>query len=144
MGGCPFVSSERSFVTRSPGCTAVAILGMFTMLSGAPATRADEAISLTWNACPVDAGAAHDISFACADNVTPHALHVSFTLATPVDKVVGAEMVVDLQSATPTLPDWWKVGTGGCRAGALTGSLSFGETACTDPWNGLGSVSFPS
>jgi hypothetical protein len=99
---------------------------------------------LTWNACAPDPGAAHDAVFGCADNTSSYALHAAFTLAAPVDSVLGAELVLDVQSAEPTLPNWWQVGTGGCRAGALTGSLAFGTSGCADPWAGQATVGFPS
>jgi hypothetical protein len=65
-------------------------------------------------------------------------LFCAFTVAAPVDSVLGIEAVVDLQVDTPGAPDllaWWRLGPGECRDGSLDASQDYSTFhACTDTW----------
>lgn len=114
------------------------------LLHAAPA-RSAEGLYLTWDACAFDPSASPVRAFACDTNDDTLRLYVGFTLAQPVDEVIGLEVVVDIQHEAPTLPDWWRMDGAGCRAGALRADTRFGSGAgCTDPWAGAGVASFPS
>ena len=114
------------------------------LLPLAPAAARDAAaqpgIALTWNDC-VLGGAAGDLFFDCTSNEGQEELFCAVRLQQPTDSVIALECVVDLQHADPALPNWWQVGSGGCRAGNLTASADYsGLAACADPWSGAGSA----
>jgi hypothetical protein len=133
----------------SVGRTLHALAALATALGlGVGTARAGEGLHLTWNECANGSGVSGRTG-ACTVNTGEQRLYVAFTLSSPVDQVLGTEVVVDLQAAASTLPDWWHFepadpGLGlpaGCRYGALSASSDFtGETACTDPWLNLGSA----
>lgn len=110
------------------------------MLIACGIARADEALYLTWKECwqagPI--GAPSNIVPQCGVSTQVNRLFCAFTVATPVDSVLGIEAVVDLQvddpGATDLLP-WWKLGPGECRDGSLTASQNYSAFhACTDTW----------
>jgi hypothetical protein len=47
----------------------------------------------------------------------------------------GIEAVLDVQTADPTVPDWWRLlGSGSCRSG-MSGNFDFGaNVVCLAPW----------
>lgn len=47
-------------------------------------------------------------------------LVVSCVVPMQFDNFVAAMSVIDVQTASATLPDWWRMDAGGCRAGAFT------------------------
>ena len=75
---------------------------------------------------------------ACDTNAGSHTLIGSFVAPPGVDSMSANEVVIDLESASPSLPDWWKMRTGLCRAGSLTWSFDFtgGPFTCYDYWQG--------
>ena len=122
-----------------------AALGTLALLLVAPQARAQvplSGISMSWNDCVGGATASPDLSFGCNDNVSLFRLVCALALDTTQSDLIGAELVVDLQSSVASVPDWWRLdGTGaaGCRAGALTASFDFSASpACTDAWLGQG------
>jgi len=121
---------------------ALAWIACLTLTAGA--AHAGEELHLSWDACDSDAGAAHNRTFDCVDAGATHVLHAAFTLAAPVDSVFGLEVVVDLQSASTTLPDWWRLDGTGCRTGALSADLLFGTTSCAPAFGPTALASFPS
>jgi len=78
---------------------------------------ADQGIYLDWDQCG-PTGAAQQ-TFACASNTGSENLYCGFTLATPLDQVLGVEIVIDVIHSESVLPSWWQLGVGGCRYGAL-------------------------
>ncbi|MGH7741280.1 MAG: hypothetical protein ACRENS_04585 [Candidatus Eiseniibacteriota bacterium] len=99
-------------------------------------------ISLTWSDCPGGATAAADYSYACSGNGDVITLVCSITPSQSISNVLGAELVVDIQSPDSALPDWWQLGgmgSGGCRGGVLATDFDFaGNPGCTDAWNTFG------
>jgi hypothetical protein len=76
-------------------------------------------VNLRWDNCYADGGASNR-NFACNTNDGQDQLVGSFELAQEVDRVVTAEIVLDLRSASATLPAWWNVfNSGSCRPLAL-------------------------
>jgi hypothetical protein len=64
----------------------------------------------------------------------------SFALNVDMPRMVGAEIVLEGQlNASGGLPDWWELGAGGCRSGALSADASFAaspNSRCLDGWRG--------
>jgi len=87
----------------------------------ATATAASAAgLNLAWSNCAGDGGVQSTV-FACNTNTGNHGLVGSFVLDADISYVTGNELVVDLQSASAALPDWWQFTTAGvCRQTALS------------------------
>lgn len=102
------------------------------------AVPAAEGIYLTWNDCYVGSSQDPNRNFDCASNGGQSELFCVFTMPQSADKIVAVEIVVDIQHAAATLPDWWRFDAGGCREGFnLTAAADFpGKTACLDMWQG--------
>lgn len=94
-------------------------------------------INLSWNDCG-ESGIANRIS-SCTSNATVSVLFVSTYPSLPKTQLNGAEIVLWLESSTPTLSPWWNLQPAGCRAGAVVGAFNFlaGPFNCVDPWAGL-------
>ena len=75
-------------------------------------------LNLAWTSC-VSEGGTSNLDFACNDDFAQLSLASTFVLAAPISGVTGVEILIDLISATPTLPAWWDFGTGGCGEGNL-------------------------
>jgi hypothetical protein len=104
-----------------------------TLAATSPAARAAEGLFLTWNDCALAPGAAADLSQACASDIGLQALYCAFRLPAPADSVLGVEIVVDVQHADATVPDWWRFDVAGCRAGSLGAGFDFtSQSACAD------------
>jgi hypothetical protein len=99
-------------------------------------------LTLAWNDCLGGAGAAQNLAYACSGENDVFTLYCALAVAQSVPGVIGAEVVVDIEHASASLPDWWQLGgsgTGGCRAGVLSASYDFSaDPGCTDAWQTLG------
>jgi len=115
-----------------PGRAALLLLAAVV----APAPPASAGLHLTWNDCAQGSGASPNLDFACSSSSGQSALFCAFTLAQPVDSVLGVEIVVDLQHGSPVLPDWWRFEAGGCREKLLRADDGLGDTDCLNPWTG--------
>jgi hypothetical protein len=94
-----------------------------SVVSAAPGTN------LRWNACLGDGGAPNR-AFACNTNVGFNSLYGSFEIGADILQANGLEIVIDLASASPTLPAWWSFkNVGSCRQTALSLSVSGALTA---------------
>ena len=99
-----------------------AALGAVLLLALLPSAhaRAAQGVNLAWNQCFGDAGAVQNGVFACDTNAGSHVLYGSFVLGAAFPIVIGLEMVVDVESASPTLPAWWEFRNDGtCRTTSL-------------------------
>jgi len=101
---------------------------------------AQDTIHLTWNDCALEQAGAPDLSSDCSSDEGENALYCAFTLASPLDDVLGIEVILDLQHSASGLPDWWEIlGEGACRDGALRVSGDFtANGVCVDTWHDLG------
>ncbi|HEY6194904.1 MAG TPA: hypothetical protein VI504_07675 [Candidatus Eisenbacteria bacterium] len=89
-------------------------------------------LNLAWTTCASQGGTAN-LDFACTDDFAQLDLAMTFVLAATAPGVTGIEIVVDLISATPTLPAWWDFASGGCGAGNLFARAAApAGTLCTD------------
>ena len=110
------------------------------MLLAASATLASAAgVNLAWNNCVTDGGV-QNITFACNVNTGNRGLVGSFVVDGDIPIVNGNELVVDLQSASAALPDWWQFTTAGvCRQTALSIAAHNGAN-CPDMFEGQASM----
>jgi len=102
----------------------------------ATATVASAAgLNLAWNNCVGDGGVQSTV-LACNTNTGNHGLVGSFVLAADIPDVHGNVLVLDLQSASVALPDWWQFTTAGvCRQTALSIAAHSGAN-CPDMFEG--------
>ena len=122
---------------RLPGPLPLLLTACGALAAAVPAARAAEGLFLTWNDCALDPGAASDLPQACASDLGQQALYCAFRLAAPADSVLGVEIVVDVQHAEATLPDWWRFDVSGCRSGNLAAGFGFtSQSACVDSLHG--------
>jgi len=97
-----------------------------------------QGINLGWDDCYQGTPAMMQ-TFACdSDAGPPFTLVASFVPGPEIDRVVALSAVFDLCTMPYALPDWWRVGTGDCRQGAISASFDFtsGPFSCADPWQG--------
>jgi hypothetical protein len=118
---------------RSPARILCSVLVACLLAVAPSAVRAAEGLYLTWNDCALGAGATHDRGSGCTSETGQQSLYCAFGLPAPVDSVLGLDLVVDVQSADPVLPDWWRFDSGGCRAGSLSAGFVFPSSSpCGD------------
>jgi hypothetical protein len=116
------------------------------MAGGAASQSLLPGISLTWNDCPGGVTASSDLAYACDANTDNFNLICSAVVSAPLAQSIGAELVLDIQSSQPGMPDWWRfdgLGTGGCRAGTINGDFDYSSSpTCTDVWafNAFGGI----
>jgi hypothetical protein len=109
-------------------------------LAGAVPARAQEALYLRWNECASLGGTA-DRGFNCVSDLQVDQLVVSFQAGRVIDQVIGIEVVIDLQHSAASVPPWWQMGLGGCRASDFVPSADFTPTpGCDDAWQGHGTA----
>jgi hypothetical protein len=94
-------------------------------------------LNLGWNECEGQP-ASLNRTFACNTNLGTHTLVGSFVTPCCVTAMSANEIVMNLQSASPTWPAWWGLRTGLCRAGSLFANFDFtaGPFLCLDYWSG--------
>ena len=114
-------------------------LGLCALLA-ASASAAPPASGLVfrWNHCAGDGGATNRV-FACNTNAGSERLVCSYQTDATITNVSGAEITVDIRTASAALPLWWQFrNVGTCRVSAL--SMNFTADAswvnCVDQWNG--------
>jgi len=117
-------------------------LAVLLLLGGvvtAPVASADAGVNLSWDACSPEGGV-QSKTFACNTNTGTSMMVGSFILSADQPNFVGAEITIDIQAQSDSLPSWWQFKNAGtCRQGALSLNFSFGSdpnTSCTDPWSG--------
>jgi hypothetical protein len=115
------------------------IAGALLALTASMAS-AQGGINLSWTDCGVAGLAAK--TFACTNNSGSDILVVSAVSPAPMNQLVAAEIVIDLQSNQAVLSDWWSLTTGtGCRPTSLSGLANFATLpgTCLDTWSGAAS-----
>ncbi len=90
-------------------------------------------VNLRWNDCyGGGSGGAQNNAFACLSNDGTHTLVGSFNLDANITQVRRCDAVVDLASASGTLPAWWAFKNSG-TCGVLAANGVFGAyTGCED------------
>ena len=121
----------------------LALLFGMTLLAGASLAprRADaEGLSLAWHDCRAPGGGGFALqSFGCTSDIVTLPLFAGFSLDTPVDSVIAMELVLDVAVAAETLPAWWRMEPGQCRAGGWAADASLAGS-CADAWAGDGTA----
>jgi len=103
-----------------------------------------QGINLAWRNCiAVTAGATSaqaNVANACDGGGLVYKGVMSFVAPSALVQFVGVQMVVDLQTDQPTLPDFWRMGVGECREGSFVFPASLSgignTTTCRNPWAG--------
>ncbi len=90
--------------------------------------------------CQQYAGLAQTKTFACAVNTGGNLLVVGFQLAAPI-QCIGLDVFLYGMTNAATVPPWWQMGAGECRAASLTVNNVFGGdgSGCQDAFGGLSS-----
>ena len=118
----------------------LAVLLLLSGLVSAPVVSRAAGINLSWDACSPEGGV-QSKAFACDTNSGSSTMVGSFSLSADQPNFVGAEITIDIQAQSDSLPSWWQFkNAGACRQGALSVNFSFSSdpnTDCTDPWGGL-------
>ncbi len=103
----------------------------------ASAASAAPGINLSWTACGITG--TDSKTFACGVNTGSEVMVASYVAPSGTSGITGMEAVVDIQSSTPTMPDWWMFKNAGtCRQTALS-SLPAGASCDGDYWAGQAS-----
>lgn len=115
------------------------------LIAGTVSVASAESISMFWDDCGAGGGVQNK-NFACASNAGQADFYVSCDPPAGVVNTNGHNHLIDLQSASDPLPDWWDFkNSGTCRINSL---LAFGDfsvgtsggTGCPDPWGGTGNA----
>jgi len=114
------------------------------MLAVSVSLASAQGINLAWDDCGTSGVASKN--FDCATNSgIPFTMYGSFVPPAGVNEFLGISSQVDVTTTSPTLPDWWKHGTGQCRGTAgLTVSFDFtsGPFTCADFYVGSAAGGF--
>ena len=115
--------------------TFLAALLLIGLASPPASATPTEALRMAWDDCPLSPAATSNETFACDTNLGSLPLFCAFSVAHPIDQIIGLELVVDFQSSAATLPDWWLLGAPpDCRHDELVASLDYaGTSGCDDP-----------
>jgi hypothetical protein len=123
------------------------IVAAFTLLTlpalAHPAAVSAAGINLSWNDC--GAAGTTNMNFACGSNSGSATMVGSFVAPSGITELIGVTATLDMWSSPDSvgtqIPDWWQLGTGGCRSGSISASYDFaaGPYTCIDPWSGQAS-----
>jgi hypothetical protein len=99
----------------------LSLLIAVAVLCAGPAARAG-GVNFNWGTTCYSEAPLYGLTFACNSNTSPAAwtMTASFMVDTEMADFVGVEISLEGQSASPLLPDWWKLGATDCRAHAMT------------------------
>ena len=116
----------RSLLLKCGGVAAVlvAVASPLPLFAG-------EGLYLDWGLCG-PTGAVQQ-SFACDSNIGSENLYCAFTLATPLDQVLGVEIVIDIVHSQSVLPSWWQLGVGAAVTGRWRPMVSLRRTGIARP-----------
>jgi hypothetical protein len=109
------------------------------LVLGSPAS-ATPGVNMSWDAC-TPGGGVQAKTFACDTNDVSNVMYGTFILAANQPNFTGAEITIDLQAQSDSLPSWWRFDAGSCRESGLYVSFTFSsdsKTYCKDPWGGHG------
>jgi len=94
-------------------------------------------INLAWNDC-YGGGGVVNRSFACNTNAGNNDLFVSFDPPVDIFDVNGSNPIIDMQSASTPLAQWWQFkNVGTCRQNSLS-AIAVPTGTCLDTWAGQG------
>jgi hypothetical protein len=114
---------------------------LLASLTCARTLEADPLVHLAWDDC--GAAGTSVKTFACNTNAGTQTLVVSFVPPTGITQFIGITVHLSLLPAdgdAASLPAWWNLATGGCRAGILNSSFDYssaGPFHCANPWGSV-------
>lgn len=105
------------------------------------ASLASAQVNLSWNNCINVGTAAMNKNYACdgSANGSAHKAVMSWKEPIGMSQFVGIQAVIDIQTSSPILPDFWRRGLSECADGNVIfpGSLSgLGNATCFNVWAG--------
>lgn len=115
-----------------------------SMLALTATIASAQGINLAWTDCGAN-GTSSNSSTCSSNSGVPYTMIASYLPPAGVNKLAGLSAQVDITSSTPSLPDWWKHGTGQCRTtSGLSISFDFtgGPFACADYFVGQAAGGF--
>ena len=120
------------------------LLASCVLLALAATTARAAGVNLTWSTGTVGCWPEKQTNFAtwaCSNDTDgPWTIVASFKMDAAKTDFLGIAAVVDGQSSSASLPDWWQFyNAGACRQASLTTSADFtaaAKTACRDPFAG--------
>ena len=117
--------------------------GAISLALASTALAQSTGYDIAWNDCVSQPGAAQNLAYACDGSRDGDPFRLVFSFIPPeVPNYVGLQAVFDMRTSGGALPDWWKMGVGECRDGALVfpaslSGIGTGTTgACRNPWLG--------
>lgn len=102
-------------------------------VTGTPLEPGVMGVNLGWSSCATTAATASRL-FACDDNGAAFTLVGSFRTDYDIADFVGISALVDVGTAGGTMPDWFAIGSGGCREGALSPVDVAQVAGCLNPY----------
>ena len=128
--------------TRRSRAASAALLLLLSLATSSPRAARGDAASLAWGACAGGGGVSNQ-TFACDTNIGDHVIIGSFVLGESLpftaDWGVEARLTAGQPGTASTVPEWWRLEPGGCRAGVLSTSFDFTSNPyvpCADPYFG--------
>ncbi len=119
------------------------LCGVLMLIGASVALAAAPGVNLGWSTdlgCWPESGTA-DKTFACNSNTGNSTMVASFAIGVDMPDYYGVQCILDGQSESATLPDWWQLSnTGSCRPTALSTSADFTtapQSTCVDAFLGL-------
>lgn len=113
----------------------VVLVGLAVASRGA---AAQPGLNFSWNGC--GAAGVPALCFACDRNDGFVEAVGSFVAPAGISQLTGNEIVIDIQTSTSPLPDWWQLhNSGSCRSSAISMDLGIPSdtaTTCLDPFFG--------
>ena len=123
-------------MTSEPRCARATFVGALLLALLPPAeAHAAPGINLMWNRCFGEGSGVQNVSFACNTNAGSRAMVGSFALTRPMPNVIGTEIIVQLASESPALPEWWRFRNAGyCRLNSLSANFVLNplDVVCVD------------
>lgn len=120
---------------------AVAVLAM-----APPAISGTPTVKLLWDDCGLGKGMVSKTPVCDSDTGLPYKLVVSLEPDGALDNLNGAQGYIDAWFDASTLPDFWRLDTGGCRSGSLSADGLIGDAnppfSCPQPWSQVGNAGF--
>lgn len=113
---------------------------VLVVLACAPAAMG-AGVNLFWNDCGNSGTGVTNRNFACNTNVGANVLVVSFDPPAGITTLSGINFIIDLQSQSSPLPQWWRFKNAGtCRMSSMTANTDFPTLACLEPWASPGNA----
>ncbi|MEO7868135.1 MAG: hypothetical protein ABIU54_10900, partial [Candidatus Eisenbacteria bacterium] len=103
-------------------------------------------VNIGWTDCFISGLSFSNMNNACTVNTgLVGTAYVSVIPTIPMTQVVSTTVVVDIQTGTATLPLWWSLQSGGCRAGAgvMDYSATFAIIGCPSIFEATTDTSIP-